>query len=227
MRIQRFVSTAHNWLGLSLGLQVLLWMLSGAVMSLYDIDLVRGRTNALNAYPPELDTRSYASIGGVIAQTAGATEVTLKHFMGRQVYSVAGVSGAALFDARTAERLSPLNEDLARAVARQDFIGDGAIVRAELLTEPPRECGCEAPVWRMTFSDRLATRLYVSQSTGEIEARRNSIWRLYDFFWMLHIMDYKERVNFNHALLIGASALALGLAATGFWLLFYRVRLRR
>ncbi|MDH4260266.1 MAG: PepSY domain-containing protein, partial [Gammaproteobacteria bacterium] len=77
------------------------------------------------------------------------------------------------------------------------------------------------------FNDPRKTTIYVSSTTGQVIARRNDIWRLYDFFWMLHIMDYRERVNFNHALLIGASALALGLAASGFWLLFYRVRLRR
>jgi hypothetical protein len=66
----------------------------------------------------------------------------------------------------------------------------------------------------------------VSAQNGQVVARRTDIWRLYDFFWMLHIMDYRGRVDFNHPLLIGASALALVLAATGCWLLFYRIRVR-
>ena len=217
-RVQRIMSAAHNWLALLLGVQVLLWMLSGAVMSLYDIELVRGRTNALTTYPVELDAVGYASIGGVIAQSPGATEVRLTHFMRRQVYVVAGRSGAALFDAQTAKKLSPLKEDAARAAAKQDFVGDGEIVAARLLSEAPRECGCEPPVWRVDFSDGLKTRIYVSPATGEIEARRNSIWRLYDFFWMLHIMDYESREDFNNPLVRILAVTGTLFAVTGIWL---------
>jgi uncharacterized iron-regulated membrane protein len=214
---------AHNWLGLLLAAQVLLWMLSGAVMSLFHIDLVRGRTNALNAFPVELGAFGYANIGGVVAQTPGATEVTLTHFMNKQVYRVTGIAGAALYDAQTAERLSPLNEDLARAVARQDFVGTGDIVRAALLESAPHECGCEAPVWRIDFSDRLDTRIYVSPATGEIEARRNNVWRIYDFFWMLHIMDYKGREDFNNPLVQTFAVSGTLFALSGIWLVAMRL----
>lgn len=82
-------------------------------------------------------------------------------------------------------------------------------------------------MWQVRFDDGRDTTLYVSERNGQVVARRTDIWRLYDFFWMLHIMDYRERVDFNHPLLVAASAVALALAATGIWLLFYRVRLGR
>jgi len=223
MRAQRYMSLAHNWLGLLLAVQVLLWMLSGAVMSLFHIDLVRGRTNALKAYPVELGAYGYANIGGVVAQAPGATEVSLTHFMNRPVYVVEGVNGASLFDAQTARKLSPLKEDAARAIARQDFIGGGDIVRATLLDHAPHECGCEPPVWRVDFSDRLNTRIYVSPATGKIEARRNNIWRLYDFFWMLHIMDYEEREDFNNPLVQTFAVTGTLFALTGLYLVIMRL----
>lgn len=226
------MSAAHNWLALFLAAQVMLWMLSGAVMSLFPIDLVRGRTNAMKDYPVELGAFGYANIGGVIAQTPGATEVTLTHFMNRPVYVARGVTGAAIFDAQTAQKLSPLKEDAARAVAKKDFVGKGEILRARLLERAPHECGCAAPVWRIDFSDNLNTRLYVSPATGEIEARRNRIWRLYDFFWMLHIMDYKERENFNNPLIQLFAVTGALFAMTGLYLVGVRLaggqyRLRR
>lgn len=215
---------AHNWLGLILALQVFLWMLSGAVMSLYDIDLVRGRTNAMSEFPPELDMRGYASIGGVIAQTPGATGVELKFMMNKPVYIVTGVRGAALYDAGTAEKLSPLKEEMARMIAERDFIGDGKIVSAKLVDEKPLECSaCEPPVWRIQFSDRLDTRIFISPATAKIVARRNSVWRLYDFFWMLHIMDYKEREDFNNWPLRIFAVTGTLFAITGLYLVVLRL----
>ena len=38
---------------------------------------------------------------------------------------------------------------------------------------------------------------YISATTGSVLERRNDTWRWWDFFWMLHIMDYDERENVN------------------------------
>ena len=55
-------------------------------------------------------------------------------------------------------------------------------------------------------------------------ARRNDRWRVFDFFWMLHVMDYRERENFNHPLLISMAGLALATVLAGLVLLVIRVR---
>lgn len=54
-------------------------------------------------------------------------------------------------------------------------------------------------------------------------ARRNRIWRLYDFFWMLHIMDYDERENFNNPLIRAFAATGLLFALSGLFLVAQRV----
>ncbi len=78
------------------------------------------------------------------------------------------------------------------------------------------------PVWRVVMGDDEDTRIYVSPLTGDVIARRNATWRLYDFFWMLHIMDYENRTDFNNPLVIFASILALVATISGIWLIFYR-----
>lgn len=218
MRLSRIMQISHRWLGLALGVQVLLWMASGFVMSWYHITLVRGETNAVKVFAPELEPRSYANPGGVIAQTPGATSVKLKSFLERPVYEVVSDSETAMFDAATGEKITPISEDLARQVASRDFIGDGKIVLIESLTEAPGEYRRAAPVWRATFDDRLHTRIYVSPQTGDVTARRNDVWRLYDFFWMLHIMDYEEREDFNNPLVRAAAFTGLLFALTGIYL---------
>ena len=53
-------------------------------------------------------------------------------------------------------------------------------------------------------------------------ARRSATWRIYDFLWSLHIMDYSERDNFNNPLVITAAVIAFALAVSGFVLLYLR-----
>ena len=51
----------------------------------------------------------------------------------------------------------------------------------------------EQAATRVDFADGEGTRLYISTSTGEVIARRNDVWRFYDFFWMLHIRRGRPR----------------------------------
>ena len=53
------------------------------------------------------------------------------------------------------------------------------------------------PFGRCNFDDKPKTRLYLDADTAELRAVRTKLWRVYDFMWMLHIMDYKTRDNFN------------------------------
>lgn len=224
MTFRAIVQRVHLWAGLILGIQVLLWMASGVVMSVFPIELVRGETSAYSAPPAVLEPATYASPGGILAQADGATSVELKHFLGRPVYATRGPGAAAgLFDAATGERLSPLSEQLARRAAQQDYLGDGEIVSATLMSFPPQEYRGPTPVWRIDYNDRFNTRLYISPSNGEVRARRNDIWRVYDFFWMLHIMDYENRENFNNPLVITAAIAGFIFALSGMIIVVYRL----
>jgi uncharacterized iron-regulated membrane protein len=95
-------------------------------------------------------------------------------------------------------------------------------------TEPRSEIrGQDLPLWRAEFDDGRRTTVYVSPASGQVVARRNNIWRVYDFFWMLHIMDYGGRDNFNHPLLITAAVVAWLLATSGLWLVAIWLTRRR
>jgi hypothetical protein len=53
-------------------------------------------------------------------------------------------------------------------------------------------------LWRVSFDDDGHTRYYVSMRDGQILQRRNDSWRVFDFFWMLHTMDYRGRDDYNN-----------------------------
>ncbi len=229
MRIPNVLTSVHKWIGVVVGIQVLLWVAGGLVMSAFPIELVRGETQAAIPEPAPIDNDEFSiDLRSAIASVGPVSALKTLRVAGHLYLQVERIGRPAiLIDTRDGHIVESIDEATAREVADRDFTGDGTVVAAELTSDVSSEFRGALPVWRLGFDDPRKTTIYVSASTGQVIARRNDIWRLYDFFWMLHIMDYKERVNFNHALLIGASALALGLAASGFWLLFYRVRLRR
>ena len=76
----------------------------------------------------------------------------------------------------------------------------------------------------MDFADAANTSAYVSADTGRLLATRGDAWRTWDFFWMLHNMDYVGRTSFNHPLIIFMAFGALWLSMTGFYLLFKSFR---
>jgi len=219
MRLRPFVQTLHRWLGLALGAQLVLWMTSGVVMSLLPIAHVRGETAAALNAPVELPVQHYYPPAGVLSEVDGAQQLTLKTWQGREVYVVSAAGGTSMFDADTGERLTPISEALARRVARADFTGEGEIAKIALM----REFGGAGPVWRADFDDADETRLYISPDTGEVVSRRNRVWRFYDFFWMLHIMDYDTRENFNNPLIRAFAITGLLFALSGVALVVFRL----
>ncbi len=75
--------------------------------------------------------------------------------------------------------------------------------------------GRRLPVWRVELDHPHHPRIYLDAVTGEVVARRNSWWRVYDFFYMLHLMDYTERERIHHPLLSIAAALAVLTSLSG------------
>ena len=78
----------------------------------------------------------------------------------------------------------------------------------------------EGPMWRVDFDDAENTSAYFAADTGQFLVARSDGWRLWDFFWMLHNMDYLNRASFNHPLIIAVAFGVLFLSGTGFYLLF-------
>ena len=84
-----------------------------------------------------------------------------------------------------------------------------------------------APIWRVEFEGMWKPTLYLSPHTGELLSRRHDLWRGFDFFWMLHIMDYETRDNMNNALLKVATWMMVATSLSGAWLLIFSFRRKR
>jgi hypothetical protein len=219
----RFMRKLHKWIGLLVGLQFLVWLLSGLGMSLLDAKAVSGEDLAafdhdVQAVDPALGLVEPQSILESLPDTQ-VHGLELKRQLGYWVWRAQTAEGVVLFNARTGARMQ-VDEATARRVAQGGYFGDGAIRNATLLNEPTLEArGHALPIWRIDFDDARHTRYYVGADEGTILERRNDTWQLFDLFWMLHTMDYVGRDDFNTPWVILVAFLALWLASSGVVLL--------
>jgi uncharacterized iron-regulated membrane protein len=216
----------HKWIALIVGLQVLFWTAGGLVMTAIPIERVRSEHHLAKPAPAAipfertLSAAEAARRAGVVA----AASAQLKSTPRGPVWIITGSDGKQkTIDAISAAPLSPIGEPEARAFATKFYVGSGKPVASRFYKDAPNETGREGPLWRVDFDDAERTSFYVAPDTGEVVTRRSNVWRFYDFFWRLHILDFKDGDNFNHPLLIGLSALTLPVVLTGFVLLWIRL----
>lgn len=209
----------HKWIGLAVGLQLVLWMCSGFVMSLLDADQVRGREfRALPAArtPWPADARPLNQL--LAAAGEPAQLVSTGWLVDQPVYRLVRDKATQLVDARSGQTIV-LDAALAQRIAEASYRGPGKAMKAELVERSLETRAHEGQVWRIGFDDAEDTSVYLSQQ-GDVLEHRNKTWRLFDVFWMLHIMDYSGRQDFNNPLVVSAAVGGFWLALSGIWLLF-------
>lgn len=221
-KTNRLMLSSHQGIGLLIGIQIFLWISGGVVMSVLPIEKVRGEDWVAVHDPvmisPETILFPPNEVAGELG-LEGFEEAKLTTLLGQPVYVFKTKETQHLVDAVSGKRLSPLDNNFAQKVALEDYSGPGEVSGIRLIKEPYSEIrGRTLPVWRVDFADSRHTTVYVSPNSGKVVGRRNTIWRVYDFFWMLHIMDYGTRDNFNNPLLVTAAVVAWLLATSGLWL---------
>lgn len=209
----------HKWLGLLIGLQFILWLASGLFMGLLDGDALNGSRHRNQAATSRDWPTDVLPIDTVLDGTS--TRIIGAHarwLLGRPVYELSDGQARWVVDAADGGRID-IDAELAATAARASYIGLGRQQLPVRLKHSLETRNHATPVWRVDFSDDEDTSVYVSAQTGQILEHRNSTWRLYDFLWMLHIMDYSGREDYNNPILMLAGMSGLWLAMTGSWLL--------
>jgi ferredoxin len=218
-----FLKKLHKWVGLLVGIQVLLWLLSGLMLSWLDPAKVSGNQWAQESShtPQTIPDGKLLEPGDLTAeQLNGALSISLKVKRGLPVYRIRRSESTNLVNAIDGSAIVT-DEHEAGRLAQKNFTGDGEITSIESGIAPDIETrNSTGAYWRVNFSDKVHTSIYISASTGDILERRNSYWRVFDFFWMLHIMDYSGHENINNTLIIIVALVAIWLGVSGFILLF-------
>lgn len=212
----------HKWVGLILGLQFVLWTVSGAVMALLDMEKVGGH----GAAPSAVHAQAWPSDLKAPGLDAPIQGLTLRRILDRPIYEVTDTGGLRLVDASSMEPVA-IDAPLATAIARDAFGHDSPVRSVSRLETANLEARDHSgPMWRIDFATHDNSSSYVSAVTGRPLVDRADTWRTWDFVWMLHNMDYVNRSSFNHPLIIFVGFGALWLSFTGFYLLFKSFRRR-
>lgn len=215
----------HKWIGLLIAIQFVLWMVSGLMMSWLEHDRVQGHTWRTHAVETADWPGDAIAIDALVAnESLPVTVVASSWLDGTAVYQVANRDGTRLLDARSGE---PFVLDPARVqrLARASYSGPGAPAYPQLVERTLETRAHDGAVWRVDFDDADDTTVYLAADTGEVVVHRNRTWRLFDIFWMLHIMDYTGRSDFNNPLVVMSGIGGLWMALSGVWLLVASFRL--
>jgi hypothetical protein len=227
MRTSRLAGFVHKWLALLMAVQILFWFGSGLFFAIAPIEQVRSEHVKAQS-PAALLSPPAVAQGLARLPPAGAERIELRSLMGRPVALLAtGEGRPVLYGLDDGRLMSPLPPALAAAIAEADHAGPERAVRVTAVRVNTTEYRGPLPAWRVDFDDGAARALYVAADTGAVTARRSTLWRVYDFLWGLHIMDFSGHEDFNTPLLIAATALALVVLVSGIILFPSRLRLRR
>ena len=191
----------HRWFALIAGIQLVVWSISGAYMVFFDLSFIHGDHLVKKLEQPIAKNILTSPISWVLEQNPEATSVRLmQQWVDGSLQSVYRVKTPTKTKLLTAESLEPIKLDRMEIgyIARQHYTG-GEEIQAQVSfieEKAPGELNpALLPVWRVDFDDFGSSTLYFSAATGELVTKRHDFWRQFDFFWMLHIMDYQDRVD--------------------------------
>ena len=213
-----------------IGAQLLIWFASGVIMSFLPIDKVRGEhlvnRDVVTTIPAGI---RFADPAQISIKAKAPVEAINWHMLGGQmVAEVTTAKGIMLFDAQTGELIPPVGATQATVIANAAWKSAAKPTsKASRVTAESPEYRAALPAWRIAYADPDATSIFVAADTGRITAVRTGTWRLYDFFWSLHIMDWKNHENFNTWWLLAFAIGGLILGLAGSVLLFIRWPFRR
>ena len=218
---------AHKWIALVIGVQALLWSIGGLYMTAMSIDFIHGDHLNHVAAEPLPKQGDLVDPAVIAARYPAMNGFRLKRLLGEPTYEVHYAGGVDLVAAVTGRLSGPIDREKARQLALSAYQGDAPLESLQLLDKAPQEVGTRpVPMWQARFGDSGNTALYFSPQTGNLLATRHTYWRVFDFLWMLHIMDYEQRSDVNNTLLRVAASVALLFMLSGVWLLFYSFRRR-
>ncbi|NQU53706.1 MAG: PepSY domain-containing protein [Bacteroidetes bacterium] len=224
----------HRYFGVIIGVQFLFWTLGGMFFTFSDMDQIHGDTNRqeeklisdLGNWQNPSNVFSEISKGNPVDSLVSFRTI---NFLNEPFYQVRyyseGKQKLSLVNAKTGMVRLPISKEEAIAISSNVFTPNSEIASAELLTEKMinkhhEYRGSPLPAYAVTFAHNSGTTVYVSTEYGQVMTFRNSNWRIFDFLWMMHTMDYQSRDNIGNTLLRIFSALGLITILTGFVLYF-------
>ena len=209
----------HKYLSLIISIQLLLWTVSGIYFAFNKIELVRGEQYLLENQAEDLNLEE-------VEITFTAKNLSFIKRLDMWIIKAETDSGLIYSDL-SGKKLEALNEEEAKEVVkRKTNLRPLEAFRIDKQEKRAEYRGRDLPLYKVTTSASDGINVYVDAFSGAVTAIRSDSWRIWDFLWGAHIIDYRERDNINNFLLKFFSILALISALSGIALFFKTLRLR-
>jgi len=208
----------HKWMALLIGIQLILWLVSGIVFSFIDHRAVNGAFIYKNNQPAEITESE--NFSEVLQIYPNALEVSQIFLLNRPVFKVVLEKQILVLESESKNTIA-IDEQLINEMAQKNYTGSGQIKQINLIESKTDENRAfSLPSWQVIFDDEFGSHIYFSTKTGEYQGIRTDSWRVFDFFMMLHFMDYGQRGDFNHALIVVAALIMLFFSFSGILLIY-------
>lgn len=235
--LQKKIRKLHRYLGVILGAQLTLWTLGGLYFSWTSIDTIRGDDLKKEAPLPNL--KEFAVSPAQVVDSLHQyyplfepEEILPVSVNGQPCYQVSGhwdhSKKYVLLNAKNGALRPPLSREEAVQMAKDRLNRKAEVCEVVRIdsTGPHHEYREQPlPAYAVTFCDPVNTTVYVAAELGTVRSFRNTQWRIFDFLWMLHTMDFQGRDNINNWVLRMFSLLGLLALLSGF--LLYLLTSRR
>ena len=175
----------HKYLSLVISIQLLLWTISGIYFAFNKIELVRGEQYLIEQKVSKLNLKEVES-------SFSGKNVNFIRRLDEWIIKVGTDSGFSYTDLQ-GQNLDELNAEEVREVVRQST--NLIPLMAQRIDKPEIRAefrGRNLPIFKVTTSTTDNINVYVDAFTGEVTAIRSDSWRIWDFLWGAHIIDYSE-----------------------------------
>lgn len=209
-----FIRRSHRYLGIFLGIQFVMWTISGLYFSWTDIDEIHG-DHFRRENPENLSFNNLIS-PSALKNTAEIAQIQLREIAGQPYY---WINNSQLFDARTGLHKTEVTQEEALKVAEAQMLPNlkvSGIERIEQVDKHHEYREKPLPAYVISYDVPEKIKAYVSVKDGSFQTLRHRDWRWFDFLWMTHTMDYQSRDNINNILLRAFSLLGLITVMSGF-----------
>ncbi len=211
------VRVFHKYLSLIISIQLLLWTISGIYFAFNKIELVRGEQYIIKDKPSSIEINNlnissnvknieiFKRLNQWVVKVEMDAGFKYQDLLGNEVYELSPNQAVEVVKLKTT--LSPIDVmKINESSARSEFRGRSL------------------PIYKIRTDSSDDTNVYVDLMSGKIVAIRSDSWRVWDFLWGAHIIDYRQRDNINNILLKIFSILALLSSLSGIALFFNTIK---
>ncbi len=236
LKIKLFIRKAHRYIGLIVALQLLAWTLGGIWFTWNDIDKIHGdhlrKSVQESLRSPKVSVQKALT---VLTDFKSLNSIRVIQILSKPVYRINYLTThnaikTSLVDGDSGKLMPELSQKNAIDIANKAKDFDAPIASVELINQTDSHHEYREkpmPAWAITYDYPESPTFYVSTKLGTLTAVRYNSWRIFDFLWMLHTMDYQTRDDFGNWLIKIFSLIALVTAISGIVLFVISSRRRQ